>query len=72
MNNTRYPNMICDFLPDMKGKYVSSMNLSYVNEAHLGETIRGFARQDGDAWYVRTLRENGDTNAEARVTLADL
>ncbi|MBQ7321506.1 MAG: hypothetical protein IJW99_05370 [Clostridia bacterium] len=72
MNNTRYPNMMCDFLPDMHGKYVSSLSLSYVNEAHLGETLRGYACEDGDAWYVRTLRESGETNAEARITLADL
>ena len=72
MNNTRYPNMLCDFLPDMQGKYVTSLNLAYINEASVGETLRGFARQDGDAWYIRTLRENGDTNAEARLTLADL
>ena len=72
MNNTRYPNMLCDFIPDMHGKYVTAMSLSYVNEAHLGETLSGYALQDGDNWYVRTLRENGDTNAEARITLADL
>ena len=72
MNNTRYPNMLCDFLPDMHGKYVSSLNLSYANEAHLGETLRGYVGQDDEAWYVRTLRENGDVNAEARITLADL
>lgn len=72
MNNTRYPNMLCDFLPDMHGKFLTSINLSYVNEAHLGETLRGYARQDGDVWYVRTVRENGDTNAEARITLTDL
>jgi hypothetical protein len=56
----------------MQGKYVTSLNLSYVNEAHLGETLRGFAREDGEAWYIRTLRENGDTNAEARITLGTL
>lgn len=72
MNNTRYPNMLCDFLPNMHGKYVSALNLSYVNEAHLGETLRGLSCRDGDAWYVRTLRENGDTNAEARIVLSDL
>ena len=72
MNNTRYPNMLCDFLPDMHGKFLTSINLSYVNEAQLGETLHGYARQDGDVWYVRTVRENGDTNAEARITLTDL
>jgi acyl-CoA thioesterase FadM len=72
MNNTPYPNMLCDFLPDMHGKFLTSINLSYVNEAQLGETLHGYARQDGDVWYVRTVRENGDTNAEARITLTDL
>lgn len=72
MNNTRYPNMLCDLLPDMHGKYVSSLSLSYVNEAHLGETLTGYAGEENGVWYVRTLRENGQTNAEARITLADL
>ncbi len=72
MNNTRYPNMLCDFLPDMQGKYLRSLRLSYVSEAPLGEVLHGYAGQEGDAWFVRTLKQDGSTNAEARIELGEL
>lgn len=40
MNNTRYPNMICDHLPDMNGKRLSKLSMTYVREAPLGAQLR--------------------------------
>ena len=72
MNNTRYPDMICDFLPVLpEGKRVSTMSLSYVKEAALGDTFTVFRApmQDStDAFLVRTKREDGQVCLDASVT----
>jgi len=75
MNNTHYPDMICDFLDEMtdtdKAYRVSSMSLSYVKESHLGATLtvcRGKLREDGRI-YVRTLNEGGETCLDAIIGL---
>lgn len=47
MNNTKYPDMLCDFLPDPLGTRVVGMTLSYCHEAAYGETLTVF-RADGD------------------------
>ncbi|MBQ8407574.1 MAG: hypothetical protein IJY39_01780 [Clostridia bacterium] len=75
MNNTHYPDMLCDFLAEMtdesKAYTVSSLSLSYIKESHLGATLtvtRGEMREDGTI-DVRTLNEAGETCLEAVVGL---
>ena len=60
MNNTKYPNMVCDFLPDPHTARVTGMTLSYLREAALGATLR-VERAAGErgTYYFRTY--NGDT-----------
>ena len=76
MNNTRYPDMICDFLSEMtSGDHtrVSSISLSYIKEAPLGETLtvlRSDADDDGRI-FVRTLNELGEVCLEAVLTLTN-
>ena len=47
MNNTKYPDMLCDFLPDPLGTRVVGMTLSYCHEAAYGDTLMVF-RADAD------------------------
>ncbi len=75
MNNTHYPDMICDFLCEMtddKNAYrVAQMSLSYLKESHLGATLtvmRSAMSEDGTV-YIRTLNEAGETCLEAVVRL---
>lgn len=75
MNNTHYPDMICDFLSEMTDENtayrVCSMSLSYVKESHLGATLkvtRGDMSDDGQI-EVRTLNENGEPCLDAIVKL---
>ena len=75
MNNTHYPDMICDFLSEMTnadGAYrVAKMSLSYVKESALGATLtvmRSAMEEDGTV-FVRTLNEAGETCLEAVVRL---
>lgn len=39
VNNTGYPNILCDFLPDPSKGYLTGMSIYYRSEAKLGETV---------------------------------
>ena len=75
MNNTHYPDMICDFLDeitdDEREYRVAAMSLSYVKESHLGSTLsvmRSNMSDDGTI-LIRTLNEAGEVCLEAVVRL---
>jgi acyl-ACP thioesterase len=74
MNNTHYPDMICDHIEEMTGEkayYVSGMSLSYLKESRLGATLtvkRNEMTEDGKIG-VRTLNEAGEPCLEAVVRL---
>jgi YbgC/YbaW family acyl-CoA thioester hydrolase len=75
MNNTRYPDMVCDYLSEMTDESqayrVSALSLSYLKESHLGATLtvtRSDRGEDGTV-SVRTLNESGETCLEAVVGL---
>lgn len=76
MNNTRYPDMICDFLSEMTdesiGFRVASASLSYLKESHLGATLTVFrsVMSDDGSVLIRTVNENGDICLEAVIKLA--
>ena len=64
MNNTKYPNMLCDFLPDPSVR-VRGMSLSYLREAALGDLLTVERATDGAGnWYFRTKR-GGEVCLEA-------
>ncbi|MCI8388093.1 MAG: hypothetical protein HFE63_06450 [Clostridiales bacterium] len=69
MNNTNYPDMICDFVPDMVGKRVISLGISFVNEARLGEVLKVYLANNDGQYYIRTVRNDGLTNIEAILML---
>lgn len=75
MNNTHYPDMICDFLEEMTSENesyrVAAMSLSYVKESHLGSTLTVMrSKMSGDGTVmVRTVNEAGETCLEAVVRL---
>ena len=75
MNNTHYPDMLCDHLSEMtadgEAYTVGAMSLSYLKESRLGATLtvtRGEMREDGGI-DMRTLNEAGETCLEAVVKL---
>ncbi len=73
MNNTRYPDILCSFLStDMRGQRVISMGISFLSEAPLGETLKFYTGQSDGVHYVRTVRENGQTNVDAEILLEPL
>jgi acyl-ACP thioesterase len=74
MNNTHYPDMLCDYLDEMTGEnpyFVSAMSLSYLKESPLGATLtitRGEKNEDR-VIEMRTLNEAGEICLEAVVKL---
>lgn len=58
MNNTKYPNMVCDFLPEPNALRVTGFSLFYQNEAAFGDELTVERGSDGQGnFYFRTRRE---------------
>ena len=63
MNNTKYTDVAMDAfdLEDLKGRFLSTLNLNFSQECLPGEKIRISRVKAGDQWYVE-----GTGNEEAR------
>lgn len=79
MNNTTYPNVLCNLLKDeqglpfLSGKRIASLSLAYLSEMPYGATATAFAgRDEQGVLYFRTVREDGKTGVEARMVFEDL
>lgn len=78
MNNTNYPDMLASFIPAMhyerfsgkKGAFISNININFISEAPLGDTLEVYSCEDGGYIYFKTVRGDGKTNVEARITLS--
>ena len=67
MNNTHYPDMLCDFIPDMTVREVVGFSLSYLHEAAVGKTLTVYRTENDGEFIFRTLDREGATCLEARV-----
>ena len=65
MNNTKYPDMLCDFVPDIFSKRVLGFTLSYVHEASFGHTLRICRAKGTDGYWFRTVDSDGTVCLEA-------
>ena len=72
MNNTNYPDMLCDFVPEIQGQRVVSMTLSFLHEATYQHTLRVLRGEHEMGYYFRTLDEIGTVCLDALVLLEDL
>jgi len=69
MNNTKYANMLCDFMPiDEVGK-IKGMLLCYVREAAFGDEIEVLCAKVGNDRFFRTVNSKGEICLEAQVVL---
>ena len=71
MNNTKYADMLCDFLPLDEVQYIRAMSLSYVHEARFGDTVSVYGTKRDNSYLIRTVNEAGDVCLEAEVLLRD-
>ena len=67
MNNTKYPDMLCDFLPDPIGTRVTGLSLSYLREAAFGDTLTVERADGGTGVYYFRTRKGEDICLEAMV-----
>ncbi len=74
INNTRYGDILCGYLPDMKGQRVIQFEINYVSEAPLGETLKVYMGRGDDesTYYFRTVRDGGKTNIEAEIMVEEI
>lgn len=71
MNNTRYCDLYCDFLP-MAGARVTALSVVFAKEALPGDTITVLRTESPDTpglFYFRTLCPDDSVNTEATVRL---
>lgn len=67
MNNTKYPDMLCDFLPDPAHTRVVGVSLSYCKEAAFGDTLSVERADAGEGVYYIRTRKGEATCLEAMV-----
>ena len=67
MNNTKYPDMLRDFLPEPAAVRITGLSLAYRQEAAYGDTLTVERASAGDGvYYVRT-RKGEDVCLEAMI-----
>ena len=70
MNNTHYPDMLCDFVPEMRTNRATGMVISYRHEAAFGHTLRVFCTKTEGGYLICTIDEDGTVCTEALLRLA--
>ncbi len=74
MNNTQYPNMLWNFIPDVMEKEVTSVNIRFMKEAPLGSQLEIYMAKTAEPMpederaeetYCFMSKINGEVNVEA-------
>ena len=69
MNNTKYADMICDFMPIDDVAKIKGISISYLHEAHFNDKIKVYGINSDGKYSFRTVGENGNTGIEAEIVL---
>lgn len=69
MNNTRYADMLCDFMPYELIPNIKGISLSYLHEATFGHTLKIFCLGEEERFDFRTIDEDGTVCLEAQILL---
>ncbi len=69
MNNTRYPDMLCDYLPVEDLPRIRGFCLSYLREAALGDEITILRGKKDGIYYFRTVNGGGNVCLEAALPI---
>lgn len=65
MNNTNYPDMLLNFLPDIKDKKVYSFCIHFMNEARLDTEFKVYIANELEKTYFKTVLPDGKVGVEA-------
>ena len=69
MNNTKYADMLCDFLPYEQTESIKGISLSYLHEASFGDKIKIYRSFENEKYNFKTVNQNNVTCLEAEVIL---
>lgn len=75
VNNVRYADFACDAIgleKEGEGKFVSSLQISYVKECKVGEVITLSAAQQDGVWYVGGKDSTGTERFDAAISLKNI
>lgn len=67
MNNTKYPDMLCDFMPREKIGRIKEMTLEFLRESALGDKLSFYRYDDGCRYCFKTVNPSGDVCLVAEV-----
>ena len=67
MNNTKYADMLCDFLPYEQIENIKGISLSYLHEAAFGDSIKIYACAEEGKYNFRTVNTEGTVCLEAQI-----
>ena len=69
MNNTRYADMLCDFMSYEDIPNIKGISLSYLREAAFGDNISVHCRKEESKYSFRTIKDDGSVCLEAEIIL---
>ncbi len=67
MNNTKYADMLCDFMPYDLITDIKGISLSYLHEAAFGDNIKVYAHVEDGKYDFRTVNGEGTACLEAEI-----
>ena len=72
MNNTNYPDMLLNAMPNPQNKIIKSIAISYQNEARVGDYLKIYLGRTDGKYYMRSVFEDGRINTEAEIIAESL
>ena len=67
MNNTKYPDILCGFIPGIENKTVRSIGINFQYAAPYKDRLTVLMGEKDGVFYFRTLRCDGKINVEAEI-----
>ena len=67
MNNTNYPNMLVNALPNPEKIMVKSLAISFLSDIKAGESVKIYMAKTDGKHYFRSVKEDGTVNIEAEM-----
>lgn len=71
LNNTKYLNWLCDFVPKIAHKTLRTANVSFVSEAPLGEVLTVQRAAVAGRYFFKMIRRDGKLCCEAVLGFAE-
>ena len=67
MNNTNYPDMLVNCMPNPQSIRVKSIGISFINDIRARETVKIYMAKTDGKYYFRSVKSDGSINIEAEI-----